>query len=70
MKQIYNMKYEIFKIDTPELIAESVDSDYNVTFTTNVGMRFTNEPSSLVNSINDAQYGENFVGARPVRKPK
>ena len=63
------MEYEIYKIDTPDLIAESVDSNYNVNFVTGIGMRFSTQPSSLVNSIN-AQYGENFVGSRPVRKPK
>lgn len=63
------MKYEIYKIDNQELIAESVDSSYNVTFTTGHGMEFENEPSSLVNSIN-AQNGTNFVGARPIRRPK
>jgi hypothetical protein len=63
------MKYEIFKTDTPELIAESVDSDYNVTFTTQHGMVFDSEPLSLVNQINN-QNGTNFVGARPIRKPK
>lgn len=38
------MKYEIYKIDNQELIAESVDSSYNVTFTTGHGMEFENEP--------------------------
>lgn len=63
------MNYEIYKIDTPELVAVSIDCDYMVTFSTSGGMLFNEEPLSLVDEIN-ANMGTEFVGARPVRKPK
>lgn len=63
------MKYEIFKTDTPELIATSIDSDFVVTFATRGGLEFEIEPLELVNQINENMLVD-FVGARPVRKPK
>lgn len=63
------MRYEIYKIDTPELVAVNIDCNYMVTFSTTGGMEFEEEPLELVNAIN-ANMGIEFVGARPVRKPK
>lgn len=64
------MKYELFKNDEPSLVVLSVDSAYNCTFTSPSGMELNEtDASALKVNINLAN-GADFVGSRPVRKPK
>lgn len=64
------MEYELFKTDEPSLVVLSVDTAYNCSFTSPNGMRLNeSDASALKVSINIAN-GADFVGSRPVRKPK
>ena len=65
------MKYLWYNLDNPLLVVSSVDSDYNPTYVTNedFAMQFDSvaEADAVGNIINDTI---EFVGTRPVRKPK
>ena len=64
------MDYELFKNDEPYLVVESVDSAYNCTFTSPDGMRLSESDASTLNVNINIANGVDFVGSRPVRKPK
>lgn len=63
------MRYKLLVILLLLSFTASARWEYRITTQKAIGMEFENEPSSLVNSIN-AQNGTNFVGARPIRRPK
>jgi hypothetical protein len=65
------MKFLLYNLDEPILVVSAIDSDYNPTFVTNedYAMQFGTvaEADAVGNIINDPI---EFVGTRPVRKPK
>ncbi len=65
------MKYLLYNLDNESLVVESVDSTYNPSYILDESqaMQFDTQTEAiamleLINATND------FVGTRPVRKPK